>query len=115
MIPDCYYPDFSCVLVCFGSAVITDRSKKFTDSGDWNTAATSESSTTATAPPFVRGQIDLVRTFGNRTDTLAASRLPSVFYDLTFSSYSFRSFSDRSEAERAIQNVPFSFPDRPFS
>ena len=47
-------PDFNCALVCLGSAVITDRSKEFTDSGDRNTEATSGSSTTATVPCFIR-------------------------------------------------------------
>jgi hypothetical protein len=47
-------PDFNCALFCLGSAVITDRSKEFTDSGDRNTEATSGSNTTATVPPFIR-------------------------------------------------------------
>jgi hypothetical protein len=47
-------PDFNCDLVCLGSAVITDRSKEFTDSGDRNTAATSGSNMIATVPSFMR-------------------------------------------------------------
>ncbi len=38
-------------LAYFGSAVITDRSKEFTDSGDWNTEATSGSNTISTVGP----------------------------------------------------------------
>ena len=34
---------------------MTDRSSEFTDSEDWNTDATSGSSTTATVLPFIKG------------------------------------------------------------
>ena len=48
-----WQPDSDYALAFLGRALITERSKELTDSGDRNTEATSGSSTIATVPPFI--------------------------------------------------------------